>query len=460
MKKGDNRSYTEQLAEFIQDLEYDHLPRNAVDMGKRALLDFLGCALSGYHSDSSQILLRYLREQGGTPEASIVITGEKTTCSHAALAHGTMASSTELDDLQPRGGSCHAGEAVIPVVMAVAEKDHKSGKEAIVAIVAGYEAGVRVGAAKTPEAALKGISGPALSGPFGAAAAASKLYGLEKKKIGDAFGLCFPQLVPLGAFKTGVLAKDIKGGLASWLGLFSANLAKEGIEGLKDNLDRRQDRMGDVLSRILGRYEEERIVQDLGEEFEIVQTGFKPFATCGFTHAPLTGVFEILKETPILPEDVEKINVRSFKLALEMNNAEPPTSTAARISIPYTIACALVNHSAMPEVFTEKEIRDPRKRELARKVQVIWDPVYDAEWSEKHGCSVEIVTRGGKIFRKEVRVMKGHPDLPLTEKEIIEKFERLSIPSLGKQRVRALIDKIFSLEELSDMNDLVRLLHK
>ena len=459
MRKEDNRSFTDQLTEFIEELDYDKLPGDVVDMAKKVFLDFLGCTIYGYHSDSSQILLRYLRNQGGSPEASIVITGERTTCSNTVLAHGTMASSTELDDLQTRGHSCHAGEAVIPIVMGLAEKDHKSGKEAIVAIVVGYEASVRVGAAKTSEATLKGISGPALSGVFGAAVAASKLYGLDKKSIGDALGMCFPPLVPIGVAKTGTLIKDIKGGLVPWLGLFAANLAKEGIEGLKDNLDKKHDRMGEVLYNILGKYEEEYIAQGLGESFEIIQTGFKPFASCGFSHAPLTGVFEILKNAAILPGDVEKISVKTFKFALELNNSEPLTPTAARFSIPYTIACAIVNRSVMPEVFTKEEINDPQKRELSKKVQIVWDPLYDADWSEKHGCSVEIVTKGGRIFQKEVRAMKGHPDLPLTDEEIIEKFERLSVESLGKDRVKKIIEKVLSLQKLDDMNELIQLLH-
>jgi 2-methylcitrate dehydratase PrpD len=188
--------------------------------------------------------------------------------------------------------------------------------------------------------------------------------------------------------------------------------------------------------------------------------GFKPFAACGLTHAPLTGVFQILKNHPVEPEEIEMVNVRSFKFALEMNDTEPASPNAASFSIPYTVACALVDRSAMPEVFTRDAIKDPRRLGIAKKVNILWDPAYEPEWTEKHRCSVEIVTKTGEVFTYEVNAMKGSPDLPLSDEEIVGKFEKLTVETLGKDRAAKIIETVFCLEKLNDMGALIELLRR
>ena len=138
-----------ELAGFIRKTEFEALPGAAVHMARLAFLDWLGSAAAGGRQPPFQKVLAVIRGQGGTPQATLLATGEKTSCLNAALGNGVASHIVELDDVH-RGSILHAGASVIPAALAVAEMTGAGGRELLAAIVAGYEVAVRVGEAVTP----------------------------------------------------------------------------------------------------------------------------------------------------------------------------------------------------------------------------------------------------------------------------------------------------------------------
>ena len=131
--------------------------------GKQRVLDTLGCLVAGYNVVISESIRSYVTAAGGSPEATLLPGGQKTTVALAGLAHATYIHGLELSDAAPRG-TCHPGNEIIPVALAMAERQGCGGAAIIAAVVAGYEVEIRFGRTLFPSANYIGWWTPGLFG--------------------------------------------------------------------------------------------------------------------------------------------------------------------------------------------------------------------------------------------------------------------------------------------------------
>lgn len=441
-----------QLADFICETRYDLLPGTTVQMAKLALLDWLGSAIAGGQQGPAQMALAVIRGQGGSPQATLLATREKTSCLNAALANGIASHILEVDDLH-RGAIIHAGAAVLPAALAVAEMTRSSGRELLTAIVVGYEVAIRIGEAVTPYHYYFWHT-TGTCGTFGAAAAAGKLLGLNREQMVWAIGNAGTQAAGLWEFLVdAAMSKHLHPGKAAQNGVLAALLAREGFTGATRILE------GDkgFCRAMAPQFDLTKITVGLGwPPYKIEENCFKIHASCGHTHPAIDVTLELVSRYGIKLADVASIIVRTYRTALEVTgNSRPATVYAAKFSLPFCVALALKNGRCGLEDFTPANFFHPEIQELMSRITVVVDGELDALHPARWPAVVEITTHSGQVYRGRTDFPRGHPENPITLEELIDKFHVLAAGSWVEQKVQALVKAVLDLEKVEDVTTLL-----
>ncbi|MBE9524960.1 MAG: MmgE/PrpD family protein, partial [Chloroflexi bacterium] len=135
-------SLSHQMAQFVINLKYEDIPAEAVKEAKRFLLDSIGCALAAVKNEDMLAMYRFTEKLGGTPEATIIGTGEITNAPNAALMNCLLTRALDYNDIYWEQDPSHPSD-IIGAALAAAEANGKNGREALVAIVLAYELEMR-----------------------------------------------------------------------------------------------------------------------------------------------------------------------------------------------------------------------------------------------------------------------------------------------------------------------------
>jgi len=443
---------TRELAEFAAAIAYDKIPEATIRKTKQCILDWLGVCIRGSQERPVKIISNVLLEGGGAKQASILAGGgEETSALQAAFCNGAASHSLDFDDLH-NPSIIHLATVVIPPVFAIGEAEHKSGKDVLAAVVAGYEVGARVGESVIPESYFYWHT-TGTAGTFGAAASAANLLGLDTEKMTQCLGSAGTQAAGLWEFlKEGAMSKTLHAGKSSYAGVLSAYLAREGFTGASKILEGEKGFCHAVSSVT----HLEKLTAGLGKGYKIDENSFKPYACCKHSHAGLYAVQVLSKEHDLKPHDIAKIellvnNITDFLI----NNPSPENPYGCKFSIQYCVAGMLKYGEMGVEQFAADVIDDAEVRDLMSRTEVIKNDDIDAIITSdpsKLASKVIIHCKDGRILEKQVDYPKGDPPNPMTWDESVEKFMSLAAPVYGKDRSVKLCHLVDSLEESTDFS--------
>lgn len=438
-------SLSEALAQFVAKTTYEDLPEDVVAFTKLCILDWFGSAIAGKESPPVQMISQMIKEMGGNPQATM-ITGGKSSAAQIAFVNGAASHVVELDDIH-KGSIIHAATVVIPAALAVTEWKGKSGKDFITAVAVGYDVCYRIGEAVSPSHYYYWHN-TATCGTFGAAATVSKLLDLEEEQIVEALGSAGTQAAGLWEFiEDGAMSKQLHPGKAAYNGTLSALLAQKGFTAAKKILE------GDrgFFKAMSEDSDISRITDQLGERFKITENSFKVHASCRHTHAAVDLVLDIVKEHAPHIENVTKIQIKTYKTALDItNNPNPKSVYASKFSIQFCAALAFLNGSASLSDFDGNSLEDKQIRELMKKIDVSVGPSIEAAYPKEWGAEVEIFLENGTSYGKQTKYPKGDPENPVSSVELQEKFKDLTRASLG-ERVSHIVEQILTLEKFGEV---------
>ncbi len=446
-------SVTRDLADFVVNTSYEDLPGEVIERAKLCILDWLGCALAGSLEPPAKIITSIIEKTGGREESTVIGTRVKTSSMNAALANGIFGHAVELDDIHETA-IIHPAAPVLPAALAVAEHVNAGGQDFITSVVLGYEVGIRVGMAINPSH-YQFWHTTGTAGTFGAAAAAGKILGLNIEEMVYALGIAGTQAAGLIEV-FGTMSKPFNAGKAAENGVWAALLAKEGFTSSRSILEAEKG-----YCRAAAREcDLNRITENLGREFEIMNNIFKIHASCGHTHGAIDAVIQLSKEQGIKPEDVDRIVVRTYPIAVDVvgKNYEPKTAPEAKFSLPYCLAVALIYGKVGLTEFSEEKLRDLKIRKLSKRVTVMVDPEYTS--ARLGPAKVTLYTIDGKEFTCRVDIPKGYPKNPVTREELEGKFVDLASLVLPSERVKEIARTVNSLEKLDRITFLADLLRK
>jgi 2-methylcitrate dehydratase PrpD len=438
------KSATDQLITFVQNLAFDRLPENVIRQAKRCVLDLLGVAIAGCQTEMAQVGTRFARHQFGPGNASIIGAPFRLRETGATWVNSVCASALDMDDGHRRAAG-HPGAAVIPAALAVAETSGSSGADFLTAVVAGYETAIRVSVAMLPDYRAGRFS-TGIWGGYGSVAAAGKLLNLDRQELQDALGITgFHGPSPPGdSFMHESMVKETIG-WASVAGCAAALLAREGFVGPEDTLEKSK------------RYDTAALVKDLGQDFAILKSYFKPYASCRWSHPAIDAALKLVTDNNLRMEEIQTMHVAAFRPITMLCDYAPTTTVAAQYSIPFSMALALKHGRIGPAELTEANLRDPELLALAQKVRVTVDPELDQLFPEKTAIRVRLHTKHGDLTTT-VEYPKGDPQNPLSDDELGAKFESLTAEILGPSKSTQLKGIINHLEQIENLRDLTELL--
>ncbi len=453
--------YTRKLADFCAEVSWERLPDEVIDKAKLCVLDLFANVYGSLELDAVSRVVSYVRSLGGPDTATALGCGFKTGIHNAAFLNGTAAEAIEGQDGLRFGGN-HPGTAVIPATLAVAEDMSLSGREVIEAVVAGYEAAGRIGAALHPHHTLAGFLPTGTCGAFGAAAAASRLMGHDAEGMLNSMGNA-GYLLPLSMAEHlmgGYTSKILQGGQAASAGLTAAGLAGAGITGAPYVLE--GSVLGGGFAQITTRAEPvlDRIVDGLGKRFSIMDIYFKPYTACRHTHGGAQAALQLVEDEDFAPQDIEGVSVYTYAIAstaVGKGVGADSTFVSAQFSLPYVVAACLTDGELGPAQLRENRISDPAVLALAKKVEVKVDPELAKVYPGMTSSRVEISLKSGRTLARQVDIPRGDPRDPMTAADLAAKLKRF-----GSQRSERALDKVIGLtlelEKVGNIKELTSLI--
>jgi 2-methylcitrate dehydratase PrpD len=411
-------AWLERWSSFAANVRFGDLPDVVVDRARLVWLDCLGAIVAGAAEPEMRAAAGRLADSFGSARSPML----------TAFAGGTAGTMLEIDEgnQYARG---HPAIHVAPAIMAVARRQPVSGREALLALVLGYEIGARIGIASKLRVTMHPHG---TWGVVGAAVAVANLDGACAHEIAavvnvaSSLGLATSRRTML----EGATVRNSYAGVANMMGLLAWDLAKSGFTGERDGV-------ASVFGGITADdFRTEEMVQDLGSRWEIARNYFKRHAACRYTHAALDALERIVEKAggPIRPGDVESLSVETYVWAAQLDHPKPESMLAAKFSLPFSLATALAHGGATLDAFRDEARADPGIVELAAKIRIDEDPALTAMMPGLRPARVRLTLKDGRTFEAMATTNKGDTEDPYGADDIIAKFHEVVTPVLGREK--------------------------
>ncbi len=422
--------------------------------------DLVGVALRARHAaESTPSLLAAVERLGlGQGRAGVIGDAARLAPPAAALVNGTLAHSLDFDDTHGRG-SIHPSAPIVPAALAAAEMTGAGGRALIAGIVAGYEVQIRLSLALGPtDHYHRGFHPTATCGAFGAAAAAARVFGLSADEVADAFGIALSQAAgSLQFLVDGAWTKRFQVGQAAMNGLIAASLAREGFHGAVAPIEGK--------AGFLNAYSPcpvpARAIAGLGETYETLAIGVKPYPSCRYSHAAIDALIELRAAHGIEPAEIEAVEIGLPQTGWELvgdpidAKRRPRNVVDGQFSMPFLAAVAL-RQGGMGWDDYARHLGDLETLALCRRVACVVDPRAEAEFPRQMSGAARVRTGRG-TFEAFVAVPAGEPEKFPTPEALRAKFAGLVAPYLSPRRIDALAAAFESLATAEDIGALLRL---
>jgi len=432
----------ERFAEFALAFRAQPIPAEVLHHAKRAVIDWYAALLPGALAAPATLLEQALVQDLDRGGAKLAL-GRKATARTAALINASAAHTMEVDDIY-RDAIYHPGAPTIAAALAVAQDAGAGGEAFLRGVITGYEISTRIGAAMG-RAHYRYWHNTGTIGSFGAAAAAAEICGLDAPRFAHALATVATFAAGLQqAFRMDSMSKPLHAGHAAETGLLAALAARAGVTGSLDVIE------GDAgFGRAMSDGPDwDKATATLGKDFHITRMTFKNHACCGHTFAAIDGALELQRIMDVNAADIARVRVGTYRPALEVAGYEHPATPAeARFSLKYVVATALVHGSVRLAAFETERMADAATRALMRNIDLAVDAELDASFPVQRAARIAIETIDGRRGEYLQPTRKGDPDMPLSDGELEHKFLELAAPVLGDAAARALIARLWTLEQ-------------
>jgi 2-methylcitrate dehydratase PrpD len=446
------------MAEKICAFRPEHVTPRALSEARAAIIDTIGCALSGIPEPCAQILLETPGIAEAPGPALIFGTSRRTSALDATLINGTASHALDYDDVSGVMGGHHSAPVTAPI-FALGEQLKVSGRQALAAYIIGVETEVRLSRAVNFHHYDKGWHPTATLGTFGAAACAAHLLGLDVERTARALALAASFASGIKA-NFGTMTKPLHIGHIARNGLMAALLAQRGFESNPAALEHKQG-----FFRVFngeGNYWPERIFADWGSPWEIetAEVGLKQFPCCGSTHPAIAMMLRLVREEKVTADAVTGIEILAHRRRLpHTDNPDPRTALAGKFSIQYVTARALADGAVRIRDFEDAAVMDERVRRLLPLITTGPHPDMPDDSPKQFGAEVAVTTKDGRRLSRRIDhlVCRGG-DNPMSTEELFEKFEDCAHRALAHDQIAPLFERLETLETVTDLTQVTHLL--
>ena len=434
-------------------------------MAQARVLDTLGCGLAAVAEGAGGAAGEVVAFDGGREEASVLGFEAKIPAAGAALANGLRFHALDFDDTHAEG-ICHASAVVLPAALAVAEAINADGSALLDAYAIGCEIALRIAVVTAADLYERGFHPTSVCGAFGAAAAAARLFDLDRERAANALGVC-------GSLASGLLefladgseTKPLHAGWAAQAGVRAAQLAAAGASGPASVLE---GRFGLLRSHGADPSQSEAMFDALGERWEFERVSVKAFPMCHFAHSSVRAAGDLADEHGLDPaalvrdpgaiaEIAVRVPPEGVALVLDplVDKHAPRTPYDAKFSLPYAVAHRLLRGELTVESFSDSTIRDPAVLALAAKVR---GEELAEEAPSRFAGGARLVLTDGRELDRCLPYPPGAPENPLSDEELRAKFEANASSVLDADQVQALTAQVGNLGEGGGLERLASLM--
>jgi len=451
---------TRALAELAVQVSYGHITTSARGATRKLVLDTLGTAIAGWRAPGIRPVVDQMRHWGGCEEATLLTYGGAMPAPNAAFANSCMTHALDYDDTYS-AAQLHIMSSVLPVSLAVAEMEHRSGKDLLAAVTMGVEVAARIGFPAVKRDIPRGFLPASVVGGFGATASACRLLDLDAEQTTNALGIYYAQTSGnRQALLDYTLTKRMQPAYTARSAVWSATLAARGVTGAQKALE---GTAGFFRVYVGAEPPDLDEVAGLPNAFHIERVSIKQFPSCGGNHRSTQAAIELAKEEDLQPEEIAEVDLWMCESDVWFVGApfeigdDPQVS--AQFSAAYAVALGLIRRQAGPRQYTaESVVSDDAVADLARRVRIHQIEGTEGKLTYQVPVTLKVATHGGRTFSRTERTLKGSPDDPMTYAEAAEKFRGCADYAgiWPVERVEEVVQTIENLDSVADIASIVR----
>jgi 2-methylcitrate dehydratase PrpD len=441
-------SLTEEIARFAAAIRPEDVDAEVRAIALDHIVDHFGVALAGSREPCTAIVRSLAPPASPSLGAAHAVgTGEHLGTEAAALVNGVAAHALDYDDTQlstsPEGVYgllTHPTTPVMAAAGAVAEETGASGLDLLIAYVVGVEVACRLADSIHPRHYQDGFHSTGTLGTFGAAVAASRLYGLDEAGMRAALGVA-ASLAAGVRENFGTMTKPLNAGRAAQNGVAAARLARAGFTASGQALEGRRG----FLHAAAGGYNPERIRGRLGRPWFLHTPGvsIKPYPSGSLSHPAQDVALALVQEHDVHPEDVERVVVgTNSNVPNALIYSRPTTGLEAKFSMPFCMTMAVLRRRAGLREFTDEEVRRPDVQAFLPRCTLVVDPELEAMGYQHVRSRVRIELSDGRVLQGEAEWARGYPTNPLDREALLAKFLDCAHGTMEEKEARKVFEAV------------------
>ncbi|HEX4274610.1 MAG TPA: MmgE/PrpD family protein [Bryobacteraceae bacterium] len=435
-------SETATLASWIVSNRIETVPEDVRHEARRAIVNYLGCALGGSHDEAVDLAIRALGPYSGPGTARVLGRAERLDPLLASLMNGISSHVYDFDDTTPKN-YMHPTSPVASALFAYASANRVSGLDFMQAFITGFEAEMRIGNAVYPAHYDVGWHITGTAGVFGAAAAIGKLLALTVQQTVWNLGLAATQAAGIREM-FGSMAKAFHPGRAAQNGYAGALLAQAGFTAGEHGLEGPRG----FAAVQAAHYDLSRITAGLDVDYELRANTYKPFP-CGIVNHPtIDGAIQIRAEHHLAPESIVAVRLRVAPLVLDLCNQTNITKgLQGKFSVYHGAAVGLVRGKAGIREYTDEAVNDPAIKRVRERATAVGDSSISEDQAH-----LEVELANGEKLTRFVEQSLGNVHRPLTDRQLEEKFR-----DQAHGNVDEALRLCWEIDRLADVNELISL---
>jgi 2-methylcitrate dehydratase PrpD len=442
----------EELARFVAITRWEDIPQPVQRHAKIVLLDTIGVLLAGAERPEARALCERLGGIAGGRATVFTRGWPLQDARTAALLNGIGGRALELCE----GLRLVTGQAaiqILPGVLALSESAGLSGRELMAALVTGYDVAGRIGMGFTPRPLAHQNGQVSL---VAAAAAGARVRGLDAAGVSLAMRIATVLVLTpsYSSVMVGATALNVAGGMSGFVCALAPDLALAGFVAQEDAIE-------EALGKLVGAgFQPDGLLEELGKRWEITRNYYRLYACCNPVHPALDALSEVLDALRPRTEDIERIEVATYRFASLMRNPEPPNFFASKYSLPHAAATLVVRGSAGYAALDDSSLGDPVIAALRPRVHISEDPAMTALAPRLRPARVSVVLKDGRRETRERQSHRGDFNEPFEEAEVRAKFRELAGVALKPEGVTAVERSVDRVEEWSSSKELTDLMRR
>lgn len=446
-------SITRKAAHFVALVDGAAIPADALDAARIGIADCVGVMLAGAREPAVGLVAGIATPAPGSNEAPVAVNGVRYGAPDAALVNGVAAHVLDFDDVALAG---HPSAVLVPAILAEGHEVEASGRDAIEAYLVGYELWAHLAELESGHLHDRGFHPTAVMGALACAAAAARLRKLSPEQAAHALAIAASLAAGLVA-NFGSMTKSLHAGRAAQAGIQAARLAGSGYTASLDVMEHRTGFLQAFSPS--GAPALDAGAFRIGEEWMAARFGvnIKRYPTCYATHRAIDAMLALAEEHDLAPDDIATIHVHTgITQRLMLRNTRPQTGLEAKFSMEFAMAAAVVARGVGLRQLTDDFVSRPDVQAMLARVDVTVN-------EEKAGADLPVaphdlvwVTRKNGIVHRHppVEHARGSWQLQLDRAELEAKFLDCASILLHEERAKLLFDKLYRIEEISNLREL------